>query len=675
MRCEVVVTYYNIRMKKHKNQVKKSIGSKLVVAFLLALLVPSLLIAGNSYFAAKQEAEEQIYTGGQQGVSSINRFIDKHIAPIVADIEYYSENITANEVAKDNVKATFDRLGEYVETSSGLESAYVGTPDGTMIQYPDRGLMDNKDYDPRERGWYKDAMKNPNEVVISAPYPTASTGDIVITISKKIAGSTGVVSANLKIDDIMNLVQDVHIGKTGRALLVTHEGIVVYSHNYDAGEDVSGEALTQEIMKNTDIETTLADENIYVITEKNALTNWHIGGIILHKEVDDALKPIIQTLIMVVVASLILIGIYVALVIRSITKPLVQITEVATIMSEGDLRSEVNVRTNDEIGVLGRAFNQMSSMLASLIRNIHTKSSDILSASEELTATTSENSKASERIVVSIDTMKTGLDEQQHKIHESFATMQNVSQDIEAIYTNTKAITQQAKTAEDVASKGHGVVKSTEQQMRTVSSTIHELSADISTVNDYAKQINEIVAVITAISEQTNLLALNAAIEAARAGENGKGFAVVADEVRKLAEQTSHSIIEVKEITGAIQRESLKSVDSMDVSREAFGKGLEMFMETERNFTEIQGFVQRITGQLQEVLANAENISTGSEQVVTDITEISGIAENAVQSMEVISSATEEQLGAMEEIAATAESLEVSVSDLLEDVQRFKTNS
>jgi len=75
-----------------------------------------------------------------------------------------------------------------------------------------------------------------------------------------------------------------------------------------------------------------------------------------------------------------------------------------------------------------------------------------------------------------------------------------------------------------------------------------DVTAAVEARQEYARNMGEVVDIITDIAGRINLLALNAAIEAARAGSVGRGFAVVANEVKKLAGQ-------VEAATGKISEE------------------------------------------------------------------------------------------------------------------------
>lgn len=652
-----------------------SINSKLGIAFLIALLIPSLLISFTSFSASKGEIESKIQASAKQSVATVEDFVNKHVGPIVSDMDYLATSVTPSQLKKKDRHMLMKSLEQYFETSDGLVSAFIGTESGEMIQFPDMGLSSDPSFDPRKRDWYTQAVQSPNQVIISDPHESASTGDLVVTISKKLAGGGGVVAANLEMNKLSALISSITVGNEGYPFLINSQQAIIVHPSVKPGTVVD-EAWAKEIDKSSKqlqtIDYAYKGDSKKMFLKKNELTGWTIGGTMSEKEITAATKPILTSTLLVVVGSLLLLSIFLVAIIRSITKPLKSITEAAVIMSSGDLCAKVDIQKNDEIGMLGKSFQQMGNSLSTVISHIHDKSSLLLASSEELSATMVESSKASEQISSAMSTVKAGLQNQTEKLSQSFHSLKTVSNDIQQIYQSTDQVTDKAKEAEATVDIGYTIVFSTQEQMKAIEGSINSLSLNIETVNSYAREINEIVNVITSISEQTNLLALNAAIEAARAGEHGKGFAVVADEVRKLAEQTNNSSIQVKEIITAIQRESSKSVNSMTTSHTEVSKGLELFSQTETNFKEIKAFIEEITDQLQMVLENAQKIAENSEQVVTDMTIVEDISNSSKTELEHVTAATEQQLYSLEEIAATAESLEKIVEELQNEVQTFK---
>lgn len=183
-----------------------------------------------------------------------------------------------------------------------------------------------------------------------------------------------------------------------------------------------------------------------------------------------------------------------------------------------------------------------------------------------------------------------------HSVSDISKTMQNTSNDITEVLDQvaTAAINQASDTENavtilnesissinqisDKSEENKGYIENAVSDIETSFTKVERTAAEINHVLDKfngiknngftlqgnAKDITNIVTIVSSIANQTNLLALNASIEAARAGDAGKGFAVVAEEVRKLSEETNKAVRQINEsLTGLLGSidEIVKNID------------------------------------------------------------------------------------------------------------------
>ncbi|RCK81775.1 MAG: Methyl-accepting chemotaxis protein [Candidatus Ozemobacter sibiricus] len=90
------------------------------------------------------------------------------------------------------------------------------------------------------------------------------------------------------------------------------------------------------------------------------------------------------------------------------------------------------------------------------------------------------------------------------------------------------------------------ILKMMTERLRKTNVSLKELEAS-------AKQMEEVIRVISKIARKSNLLSLNASIEAARVGAAGAAFSVVAAEMKKLAEDSAMEAKKIDELLKALQ--------------------------------------------------------------------------------------------------------------------------
>lgn len=317
-----------------------------------------------------------------------------------------------------------------------------------------------------------------------------------------------------------------------------------------------------------------------------------------------------------------------AMISSMVVKPISKVVTIAQAISEGDLTAEdLDIKSRDEMGILGAALDKMKRNLNNTLGKIQKTSEHIATASAQLEATSTEIAR--------------GAETQSGQTNQVATAMEEMSATVAEVAKNSQDAAESSNAAQKVAENGGGVVDRTISGMLKVAETVRSGAATVDTLNQSSLQIGNIVSVINDIADQTNLLALNAAIEAARAGEQGRGFAVVADEVRSLAEKTTKATKEIAEMIKTIQEKTGGVMSSMQDGTVQVEEGVKLAGEAGEALKEIVATVNRASDMVRQIATSAEEQNMTTEEITANVGNIASVANKTVEDIRNISEATQ----------------------------------
>ncbi|MEZ6875860.1 methyl-accepting chemotaxis protein [Enterobacter sp. KBR-315C3_2022] len=222
------------------------------------------------------------------------------------------------------------------------------------------------------------------------------------------------------------------------------------------------------------------------------------------------------------VLSALFAGLFVVIIRRMLTRPLQKVIHLARRYAEGDLRANLPVEREDEVGQLVAAINGIGEGLQKIVLQVREAAGDIHTGTRALASASGEISEQ--------------INKQASSVEETSASMEQLSATVQQNAANME--------------QTQVLVGETSRAVHQGGKTVTHAVATMDDIRDASKRIEDITRVIESIAFQTNILALNAAVEAARAGEHGKGFAVVAQEVRALAARSANAVKEIEQLIG-----------------------------------------------------------------------------------------------------------------------------
>ena len=264
------------------------------------------------------------------------------------------------------------------------------------------------------------------------------------------------------------------------------------------------------------------------------------------------------TLMVIVLGVLVALSVFtVVYVSRAITAPLGQIAStIHHAESSNDLSARVNSNRRDEIGKLGRAFDNLLGKLQDIVSSVKQGAASIAGSSSQLRAT-------SDQLDDGAVTMNDRSTSAAAAVEQLSVTMSNLAGQVSTIRDN---MGQASQSVESLTDRIEAVAAHTSEAASAADAACQSARASnekITVLGAAAKEIDHVIEVIQEIAEQINLLALNATIEAARAGAAGSGFAVVAHEVKGLAKQTSEATDDIRQRIESMQARTADTVSAI----------------------------------------------------------------------------------------------------------------
>ena len=659
------------------------IKTRMLVFIALPILMAILLIAGGSYLYSSSMVEglsksEMLATATKYG-SDIETFITKE----VAYANMLSETIALSDLSDDKL---YKELIAITDKNSEILAAFVGFDDKRYLSGDQ--LPVDKDYDPRERDWYKDAMEYDHPYV-SIPYEDASSGETVITVStqiKKDDKTIGVLGIDIYMKDIKELINGIKLYDTGFAYVIDSEGYIVSYKDYDPSEELSKiedgskADLVDPILEGEDKTFYSVEDGVKRVNSKYDIigTDWTLVVSVPETEVMSGVHKLSVFMIGLGAFFFVLILGLLLWIIKSITSPIAALGKDMEKLADYDFSEEVkagiskNSGRKDEIGSISRGTEKVVERLRDIVLNIREVSGNILNVSDEIADNAKSTAKASDELTKAVDGISIGAMHQAEDMQRGTKAMQSIGEALRANEESMVELNNSSDGVYDAKEKGISAIKDLINTTAKVEESAMKVSEVIVRTDEGAKKIDEASTMIKSIAGQTNLLALNAAIEAARAGEAGKGFAVVADEIRKLAEQTDKFTEEIVVVVRNLSERTREAVDIMEEVKTVIGDQVNCVDETEKQFVYISDEIdvtKTIIGKLNDSEKELESARGELSEIVEGLAAVS--EENAAATEECLAS-VEEQAASTSIIESSAERLPEMAKGLEEAVQKFK---
>lgn len=680
----------------------KKIGTKMLVVILPVVILAMFLLTAVIGFSSRDIINDQIDSRMQEELSAQSGVMGEDLHTVSSMAQSISR-VVATTYQTTSMDTYEKMLGELIQdndmvSGSGLwfePYAYQADAEymGPYVYKDGDQLATTYDYSNAEYNYfaqeYYELAKASTEPVFTDPYYDETSDSIMSTCAMPILVNDqfiGCVTVDIQLDAITTLIDNIKVGDAGRGMLLTAEGVYIggaagdkIQNSVVITEDKDAPALAkaaEKILAGDSGETSYkgSDGQINLYYSRVDATGWILIITMPNSELTQPIMQLLAKLFGICIVALIVVALVIIFSVNSISKGLNRVKAFAGSLAEGDFTVDpIQVKTQDELGIMGGSLNAMYDSNKDVISNIAEHATDIDEASTKLRSATTELSENFAEI-------KKNIEEVNNAMMTTSAATEEVNASTEEVLSNVNLLTEETQNSTAMAQEIRGRAKEVGETSRksfesasTLAKQFEERLAESIENAKVVSSIEEMANVISEIAEQINLLSLNASIEAARAGEAGKGFAVVASEIGSLATSTAEAVGQIQNTISQVQN----AFDSLTKdAQNMLGFVVNDVTPDYSNFVEVAKQYGEDAASIERTAENISNMSDNIKQIMQEVTAaVQSIAEATQDTTEVSGNMTEKVVVVadhVDNVSEMAEKEDVIARELTGVVSRFK---
>ena len=406
---------------------QKHISTQLLVVLIplviVAIGIVTIILAVQAKNVIVEEATEALHQESRANAADIAQTMDsmtKYYDGLADSISgsYFEDTNQVNNVLIDSLN----------EFPGVVTDAYIAV--GRTEFYDGSGWFpDLSEYDATTRGWYQNG-DGQTEIFIGAPSLDLTTGAMVVCGSRSITlnGKAAVMSTDIALAGISEMVSQYTPGGTGASLLVQDSQIIGSVETEYVGTDVSEHTDDAFLQRMYEVITAGGSDQVLTMKGNNGKdyfvsfdnvdgTEWTLISYVTKDTVLSDLKRFVMISVVIAVIIVLAMAVILLQLINSkITKPVRSLTENITRIASGDFTVDIPAGGGNEIGTMNNNMHDYVEQMRSTLTEIKSMTDQLASeatnsknVSGDLNERADEQASAMQQIQHTMDDMSSAV--------------------------------------------------------------------------------------------------------------------------------------------------------------------------------------------------------------------------------------------------------------------------